>query len=1316
MPFNVFGSSTAPPLGASTALDYTRQSRVILLSFFDGIGSAALGCQRLGVDLAAFLSWETDPSCVRVLQKHFPKAQHMGDFELTPPAVVADKVLRIWNDSPDAEVLTTAGPPCPDYSFIKEDAPGAEGESGRLFQAWCDWLALFEQCLQHKVLLLVECVVMKPEWASHFDECLQANHIVGDSADWGIISRPRFWWTRIAWPSGPLAAASPSGKKWPKLEWRNFNNHPKLVLQDQKTTGMTSWPVSGLSFSKEVQNGRCLMPCLTTPAPTDEGRPPPKKSQHERPEKPETMQRWKAAGQQFAPWHYRSHHLMTDAQGNLVTPSAKVKEFMHKLPTDYTKVQGNSDRDRHRQLGNGWHMGVAQRMLWLVLMAGQVIQQAGACMFGASPWYDPTPVVHVPRPLHPDGCRPIERAATWWLRSQCCWGPQMELPPTPLLPITLNATQHMAAARQMDHPATTYGPLEDSLQYVLFMQLWIGPDLPRWRDEVNADLRLLVQDVQMDSQEWLRGLPDHVRRAYAHGMHRASAEQADKAFQAIATLVLLRLLQFPEWQQLAQELSYGFQMMGPLPMGPNWRPRKDQKYANPADKEDFQHVNQAHIRRTCTGHVRLEHWDTMLKEVTDEWDLHRIDGPFRAPPDWPVQTVSPDETKWKLYDVQGPVYAAKSFAISQIGSDDLAKIRRGEDWLRSGHNSTVEALDQPTHHTVQTFAELGVATNCLMQGSVSTMLSCPLLPMWSQWGFPPDAQLSNSLDFLRHQPGAECPLLSGNDHEGAYRNFPLRDPREAYLLLWTPKGLTLWRHNVLLFGATASVWAYNRMGDVMCFLSRVLGLVPMLHYVDDYGSVDAPPLARSAFDFFVNFNATLNLRTKPSKAQEPAVTHKMQGVDIHMQSHQILLCPTESRKTKLKQEITTCLTKNRMAPDLAAKVAGKLVFVNTTTFGKVGRAPTKQLYQRQHMDPSLPDTLTNALEIALRTLVHILDTISPRSVSCKGPRRGDVIYADAFFLLGDRMKAAHSMLKDHCPNGPVSVGKLTNGWGAVYLPCADMQVKGLAIRGSVPDALLQRFTSNKAYIYFLEAFAQLITVFFFCTVLDPLVTNFIDNEAAKHAVIKGYCRERAMCNLLGSFWCLCAQNGINPWLERVTSDANPSDEISRDIWDLVMHEQWTVLKVDLSPVLPILNKVAQDSVFAHKEAPTALRDELAKQAVPQIWRHHPQLLRLQQRDSCVICRAPCPITCTKCLWRCCSGCSGQFSNCFCRQGLPQDFRALKEEVSKEKRCLTAGWHNRIVLSHRPRPRRLSEASLPAGPKDSCPWRIPRHRPRPRSLF
>ena len=149
------------------------------------------------------------------------------------------------------------------------------------------------------------------------------------------------------------------------------------------------------------------------------------------------------------------------------------------------------------------------------------------------------------------------------------------------------------------------------------------------------------------------------------------------------------------------------------------------------------------------------------------------------------------------------------------------------------------------------------------------------------------------------------------------------------------------------------------------------------------------------------------------------------------------------------------------------------------------------------------------------------------------------------------MKAVHqaTLAPGYDPKS-LTVNKFRNGWGAVWMPAGDMSVQGLAIRGEVPSSMLQRFATNKAYIYFLEAFAQIITAFFFCTVMDDLATMFIDNEAAKHAIIKGYCRERAMCNLLGCFWCLCGHTGLTPWMERVTSEANPSDEISRDVWDI----------------------------------------------------------------------------------------------------------------------------------------------------------------------
>ena len=141
-------------------------------------------------------------------------------------------------------------------------------------------------------------------------------------------------------------------------------------------------------------------------------------------------------------------------------------------------------------------------------------------------------------------------------------------------------------------------------------------------------------------------------------------------------------------------------------------------------------------------------------------------------------------------------FIAMAFSIEQTGSDGNTKIRRGEGWRRSGHSDTCTMHDQPCHRTPDHFVSLGLA---FLEGSFSEELA-----VW------------------------------GHDHDGAYRQLPLDDPRQAYVLLLTPEGPTLWSHHVLLFGSAASVWSYNRFGDVLVACSRTLVLSPALHYVDDY--------------------------------------------------------------------------------------------------------------------------------------------------------------------------------------------------------------------------------------------------------------------------------------------------------------------------------------------------------------------------------------------------------------------------------------------------------------------------------------------------
>ena len=63
---------------------------------------------------------------------------------------------------------------------------------------------------------------------------------------------------------------------------------------------------------------------------------------------------------------------------------------------------------------------------------------------------------------------------------------------------------------------------------------------------------------------------------------------------------------------------------------------------------------------------------------------------------------------------------------------------------------------------------------------------------------------------------------------------------------------------------------------------------------------------------------------------------------------------------------------------------------------------------------------------------------------------------------------------------------------------------------------------------------------------DRRVILFVDNEAARAALIKGVSSSRPSAELVGWFWQSCAEHCIHIWIERVPSKSNPADGPSRD--------------------------------------------------------------------------------------------------------------------------------------------------------------------------
>ena len=232
--------------------------------------------------------------------------------------------------------------------------------------------------------------------------------------------------------------------------------------------------------------------------------------------------------------------------------------------------------------------------------------------------------------------------------------------------------------------------------------------------------------------------------------------------------------------------------------------------------------------------------------------------PVRSSPGLGVKCVRPQRCprlSMSSLPHESPIIAV-AFSVEKIGSDSKKKIRRGEDWRRSGRT----VLDQPFHHTPDHFASLGVLASSVH----------------------PRTQLDG--DMTRTQ-------------------LPLDNPEVAYLLLITPEGPTLWNHNVLLLRSAASVWSYNRFGDIMRSISRVLIFSPVLHYVDDYGSMEPNDTAQSSFESFEEFNGALGFTMKPSKRQAPFPHQRMQGVIIESYSDTIILSPRH-------REPTTCADKS----------------------------------------------------------------------------------------------------------------------------------------------------------------------------------------------------------------------------------------------------------------------------------------------------------------------------------------------------------------------------------------------------------------------
>ena len=94
-----------------------------------------------------------------------------------------------------------------------------------------------------------------------------------------------------------------------------------------------------------------------------------------------------------------------------------------------------------------------------------------------------------------------------------------------------------------------------------------------------------------------------------------------------------------------------------------------------------------------------------------------------------------------------------------------------------------------------------------------------------------------------------------------------------------------------------------------------------------------------------------------------------------------------------------------------------------------------------------------------------------------------------------------------------------------------------------------------------ELFAPVVALIMLGEIIRGMkVLIFVDSEPVEGALVKGYSSRSDMCLLTGVFWRLAHKYDIKVYIDRVPTDSNPSDGLSRNRLDEARSLGWELVE------------------------------------------------------------------------------------------------------------------------------------------------------------
>ena len=171
--------------------------------------------------------------------------------------------------------------------------------------------------------------------------------------------------------------------------------------------------------------------------------------------------------------------------------------------------------------------------------------------------------------------------------------------------------------------------------------------------------------------------------------------------------------------------------------------------------------------------------------------------------------------------------------------------------------------------------------------------------------------------------------------------------------------------------------------------------------------------------------------------------------------------------------------------------------------------------------------LNSAIKDALKSWLLILERGGPRAIRELRPGPADVV----FFSDGSGPEEGDP------PGTPYRVGGVVFAW---WLE------RPVAFGLDIPENMIKTWLPRMNQIALVELFAAVMVLSHFGPELSgKRVVGLIDSECALDALIKGQSKFSDAIKLVKVFCDLIADHCVDTYLDRVSTDANPSDGLSR---------------------------------------------------------------------------------------------------------------------------------------------------------------------------